>query len=357
MLFEESTVLDNLIVGHRLRTQSRLWDVIINSRRLRDEEAKCRSRAQEVLDFVGLSHIGHRITADISQEERSGWRLRWRWRPTRNWCCSMNLRAGSTRKKPKTCGLIRKMVDHGVTVCLIEHKMDMIMSLADKIMVLDHGEKIASTPEEVRNVRWSSSLSGSDEDAAAIKSKPVTAASRPWKMSPCQWSRANWWFCWVPTVPQIDLFNTISGLLKPTAGSIALNGTDVTGLKPSALVERVVQCPEGRKLFPEMSVLKNLMLGAYVHRRDKAGMKKTLDQILALFPILDEKKDEAAGSLVVASNKWWLLEPMGRPKLLLLDEPSLGLAPLVVKQMFETIKGINEQGTTLLLAEPMPSPH
>jgi len=150
------------------------------------------------------------------------------------------------------------------------------------------------------------------------------------------------------------LFNTISGLLKPTAGSIALNGTDVTGLKPSALVQSgVVQCPEGRKLFPEMSVLKNLMLGAYVHRRDKAGMKKTLDQILALFPILDEKKDEAAGSLSGGQQQMVAIgrAMMGRPKLLLLDEPSLGLAPLVVKQMFETIKGINEQGTTVLLAE------
>ena len=94
------------------------------------------------------------------------------------------------------------------------------------------------------------------------------------------------------------LFNTISGLLKPTAGRISLNGKDVTGLKPSGLVQSgVVQCPEGRKLFPEMSVLKNLMLGAYVHRRDKVAMKKTLDQVLALFPILDEKKDHPAGSL------------------------------------------------------------
>ncbi|MCG8392578.1 MAG: ABC transporter ATP-binding protein [Pseudomonadales bacterium] len=150
------------------------------------------------------------------------------------------------------------------------------------------------------------------------------------------------------------LFNTISGLLKPTAGKITLNGQDVTGLKPSALVQNgVVQCPEGRKLFPEMSVLKNLMLGAYVHRRDKAAMKKTLDQVLALFPILDEKKDHAAGSLSGGQQQMVAIgrAMMGRPKLLLLDEPSLGLAPLVVKQMFETIKGINEQGTTVLLAE------
>ncbi|MCU5784121.1 ABC transporter-like protein [Alcanivorax balearicus MACL04] len=150
------------------------------------------------------------------------------------------------------------------------------------------------------------------------------------------------------------LFNTISGLLKPSAGSITLNGEDVTGRRPSALVQAgVVQCPEGRKLFPEMSVMKNLVLGAYVHRRDKAGIKKTLDQVLEMFPILEEKKNQAAGSLSGGQQQMVAIGRalMGRPKLMLLDEPSLGLAPLVVKQMFETIQTINRAGTTVLLAE------
>ncbi|GAB3671047.1 ABC transporter ATP-binding protein [Salinisphaera aquimarina] len=150
------------------------------------------------------------------------------------------------------------------------------------------------------------------------------------------------------------LFNTISGLLKPAAGRIHVNGRDMTGSKPSALVQAgVVQCAEGRKLFPDMSVLKNLMLGGYVHRRDRAGMKNTLEHVLAMFPILDEKKNEAAGSLSGGQQQMVALGRalMGRPKLLLLDEPSLGLAPLVVKQVFETIKTINAEGTTVLLAE------
>ena len=170
MLFDQSTVLDNLIVGHRLRTQSRLWDVIINSKRLRDEEKKCRARAQEVLDFVGLSHIGHRITADISQEEkkRVAFALALATDPE---LVLLDEPAGgiNPEETENLAALIRKMVDHGVTVCLIEHKMDMIMSLADKIMVLDHGEKIAEgTPEQIRNnpVVIEAYL-GSDDDAAA----------------------------------------------------------------------------------------------------------------------------------------------------------------------------------------------
>ena len=150
------------------------------------------------------------------------------------------------------------------------------------------------------------------------------------------------------------LFNTISGLMKPAAGRINVDGKDVTGRKPSALVAAgVVQCPEGRKLFPGMSVLKNLRLGGYVHRRDRAGMNETLERILAMFPILDEKKDESAGSLSGGQQQMVAVGRalMGRPKLLMLDEPSLGLAPLVVKQVFETVKQINAEGTTVLLAE------
>lgn len=150
------------------------------------------------------------------------------------------------------------------------------------------------------------------------------------------------------------LFNTISGLLKPAAGEIRFLDKSINGLKPSAVVSTgVVHCPEGRKLFPEMSVMKNLIMGAYVHRRDKEGMRASLKEILDLFPILEEKKNDAAGSLSGGQQQMVAIgrSMMGRPKLLLLDEPSLGLAPLVVKQMFETIQKINSLGTSVLLAE------
>lgn len=150
------------------------------------------------------------------------------------------------------------------------------------------------------------------------------------------------------------LFNTISGLMKPTAGKVEFLGNDVTGKSPSSLVSAgMVQCPEGRKLFPEMSVLKNLTLGGYVHRKDKVGMQRTLKHVLEMFPILDQKKHDAAGSLSGGQQQMVAIGRalMGRPKLLMLDEPSLGLAPLVVGQMFETIKAINAEGTSVLLAE------
>jgi branched-chain amino acid transport system ATP-binding protein len=151
-----------------------------------------------------------------------------------------------------------------------------------------------------------------------------------------------------------SIFLTASGLHRAAGGSIRFGDTELVGKKPSQIVAQgLVQCPEGRKLFPQMSVLKNLMLGAYVHRGDRAGNRQRLEEVMALFPILDEKKDDAAGSLSGGQQQMVAIGRalMGRPKALLLDEPSLGLAPLVVKQVFDVIQRINKAGTTVLLAE------
>ncbi len=150
------------------------------------------------------------------------------------------------------------------------------------------------------------------------------------------------------------LFNAISGLIRPSAGQIEFEGRRLSGLKPSGIVSAgVVQCAEGRKLFPQMSVMQNLMMGAYVHRRDKAGNRRHLEEVFELFPILREKSDEQASALSGGQQQMVAIGRalMSRPRLLMLDEPSLGLAPLVVRQMFDTIQQINSLGTTVLLAE------
>ncbi|MBV8271558.1 MAG: ABC transporter ATP-binding protein [Cupriavidus sp.] len=151
-LFDRATVLDNLIVGHRLRTKSNLADVLFNTRRLRDEEKLCREKAEAALDFVGLSHLAHEVAADITQEARKrvAFALALTTDPE---LLLLDEPAGGVNPE-ETVGLaelIRKMVRHGMTVCLIEHKMDMIMRLADKIMVLNYGEKIAEgTPAQIQ---------------------------------------------------------------------------------------------------------------------------------------------------------------------------------------------------------------
>ncbi|WP_173916759.1 ABC transporter ATP-binding protein [Halobacillus sp. Marseille-Q1614] len=152
-LFEQSTVLDNVIVGHRLRTHSNLFDAVLRTKRYKKEEEKCRDKALEVLDFVGLAHVQDKLAANTTQEEkkRVAFALALATDPEVIFLDepTAGINPGETAG---LADLMKKMVNQGITVCLIEHKMKMIMELADKIMVLNYGEKIAEgTSEEVMN--------------------------------------------------------------------------------------------------------------------------------------------------------------------------------------------------------------
>ncbi len=152
-LFEQSTVFDNVMVGHRLRTNSTLVDAIFRTRRLKREEEKCKEKALEVLEFTGLSHLADRITANISQEEkkRTAFALSLATDPDILFLDEPAAGINPDETEGLT-DLIKRISSTGITVCLIEHKMQMIMKLADKIMVLNHGEKIAEgTPEQIQN--------------------------------------------------------------------------------------------------------------------------------------------------------------------------------------------------------------
>ena len=146
---------------------------------------------------------------------------------------------------------------------------------------------------------------------------------------------------------------TISGVYAPVQGSIHFEGKDITTTSAEQRVALgISQVPEGRLIFPEMTVLENLELGAYL-RNDTAGIKADLNKIFDYFPVLAERRKQRGGSLSGGEQQMLAIGRalMSNPRLLLLDEPSLGLAPLIVKQIFEIIQQINEEGTTILLVE------
>lgn len=150
------------------------------------------------------------------------------------------------------------------------------------------------------------------------------------------------------------LLRTISGLTESKRGGIEFMGQRIDQLSPEKIVRLgISHCPEGRKLFPQMSVFKNLILGAYVRRHDQRGVQETITQIYALFPVLRERQDQLAGTLSGGEQQMLAIARalMSHPRLLMLDEPSLGIAPLLVNRIFEVIKEINQQGTAILLVE------
>ena len=146
---------------------------------------------------------------------------------------------------------------------------------------------------------------------------------------------------------------TISGVLTPVDGDVLYQGQSIVSVRPDNIVQMgICQVPEGRMIFPLLTVMENLDLGAYL-RKDKNGIKEDFEKVFELFPVLRERSNQAGGTLSGGEQQMLAIGRalMAQPRLLLLDEPSLGLAPILVDTIFEIIREINKQGTTILLVE------
>jgi branched-chain amino acid transport system ATP-binding protein len=146
---------------------------------------------------------------------------------------------------------------------------------------------------------------------------------------------------------------TISGLLQPKEGTITLEGQRIDHVEPDQIVTKgICQSPEGRRIFPRLTTLENLEMGAF-HRDDKAGIQEDMERVFALFPRLKERRAQQGGTLSGGEQQMLAIGRalMSRPSILLLDEPSMGLSPVLVETIFEIIQDIHAQGTTILLVE------
>ena len=356
-LWKSQTVFDNVLIAKHCRSTSNVFSAAF--RLNYKEEAAQRRHVEELLEIVGLADVkddlatslpyGKQRRLEIARALATNPRLLLLDEP------AAGMNPQETDELTAFIGEIRDQFH--LTVFLIEHHMNLVMGISDRIYVLDFGELIAQgTPAEIQNNQrvidaylwgWRRMLKIEHLQVAYGGIQALRGISLE-----------------VPDGKIVTLIGangagksttlrTITGLVKAQSGSIQWNGEELLGKSIDRIISAgIALSPEGRRVFADMTVLENLKIGAYL-RRDKAEVEKDVEWVYTLFPRLQERSWQLAGTLSGGEQQMLAVGRalMSRPKLKMLDEPSLGLAPLVVQDIFKIIQEINRQGVTVLLVE------
>ncbi|MFZ1430390.1 MAG: ATP-binding cassette domain-containing protein [Geminicoccaceae bacterium] len=384
-LFRNLTAIENLLVGMHLHLRSRWWEALINLPHTRHDEKRAHAEAVRLLQLTGLRGRGDVLARNLSYGEQRRLEIG-RALATRPKLLMLDEpTAGmNPRETSDMMAFIRKVrKTFGITILLIEHQMRVVMGVCDRITVLDQGSRIAEgTPAEIRlDPKVQEAYLGSSEAARPARCRPRLPA---WHdsgsrldeaaMSSLEVDDINVFYGNIQALKGVSLtirdsqivalvgangagkttiLHTISGLLRPKSGDIRLLGRSLVDVEPHEIARLgVMQVPEGRRIFSRLTVEENLAMGAFV-RNDRGEIAADRERVLTLFPRLGERLKQVAGTLSGGEQQMLATARalMGRPRVLLMDEPSMGLSLAMAEQVLETIRAINAQGVTILLVE------
>ncbi len=375
-LFVNMSVLENVLVGCHRHERSGFWSCCLGLRSQRAEERRSRAQAMDALALMGLVDYadrpvsslpyGQQRMVEIARALASEPRLLLLDEP------AAGMNASERDHLVERIAAIRAA---GITVLIVEHDIGLVMGISDSVNVLDYGRLIASgSPDVVKqdeNVIKAYLGVGKEEVAEVVAGKKARAdAGTALVVDDIVVSYGSIQALHGVSLTVLEgevvavlgangagkttLLNTISGILRPSRGSISYQGKTITSMPAEKIVSQgICQISEGRQLFPTLSVEDNLLMGASGRKDWQKSYADDIAYVYELFPVLSERRKQPAKTLSGGEQQMLAIGRglMGRPMLLLLDEPSMGLAPLAVERIFEALARLNKEGLTMLMVE------
>ncbi|MFO0561308.1 MAG: ATP-binding cassette domain-containing protein [Polyangiales bacterium] len=377
-LFGTLTVRENVLVAGHLRSKARLFDSFFRTKRYLEDEQEQTSKAEKLLELFKLAHLKDERSSSLSYGDQRRLEIARALMLSPKVLLLDEPAAGMNSAEAQVLKQqIRQLRDEfALTVVLVEHNMQVVMNVCEHIHVMDRGETIAwGTPDEVKNHPKVLEAYLGKGDTASVTTTETEVASETAKSEPLlKIENLQVAYGGIKAVKGISLevhkgelvaligangagktstLKAIARVLPWKGGKVTFDGRDLSTVAPHQLVPMgMALSPEGRAIFPNLTVRENLDLGAYTVN-DAAKIARRLEHAVSLFPRLGERMTQLGGTLSGGEQQMLAIARalMSGPKLLMLDEPSLGIAPVLVDQIFEGIEKIRQEGTTVLLVE------